>query len=302
MNVVTGAFSYTGRFIAGRLRALGEDVVTLSRSPAPPGSSIPARPLQFADEEALTESLRGADVLYNTYWIRFGRDGTGYERAVENSRKLFAAARRAGVERVVHLSVTNADAASPFPYFRGKAAVERALRESGLSYAIVRPTWIFGPDDILVNNLAWLLRRFPLFVLPGTGAYRVQPISIAETAALAVDAARSEEDLVFDAAGPETLAFAEVVDLVARATCSRTALASAPPRVALGLTKALSLLTRDVVLTREELGGLMAELLVSTEPPRGRIRFSSWIDGNGSTLGRSYVSELARNFRPYAPI
>ena len=302
MDVVTGAFSYTGRYIAERLLASGRRVRTLSRLPAPAEARVEAAPLQFADPAALTAALRGARVLYNTYWIRFPYGDSTFERAVENSRTLFAAAARAGVERIVHVSVTNADERSPLPYFRGKAAVERALRESEVSHAIVRPTWIFGSRDILVSNLAWVLRRFPLLVVPGNGAYEVQPIAAEDVAALAVEAGDASDDVTFDAAGPERLAFLEVVRLLRRATRSRALVVRAHPRLALALARLVDAMTDDVLLTREEVAGLTGSLLTSGEPPRGRASFRQWIERHGDSLGREYVSELERNFRGYAPL
>jgi NADH dehydrogenase len=302
MDVVTGAFSYTGRWIADELLQRGRDVVTLSRSAAPTGSPIAARPLQFADLEALTRSLEGAQTLYNTYWIRFERGTSTFERAVANTRALFTAAAAARVRRVVHVSVTNATLDSPLPYFRGKAELEVALRESGLPYAIVRPTLVFGPEDILVNNIAWGLRRFPIFLMPGEGDYRVQPVSVRDTARIAVDAGLAEENIEVDAAGPETLTFESLVRLVRGAVGANTRLLHVPPLLALAVSQVVGRARRDVILTREELDGLTASLLTSPDSPLGSERFSDWVLANAGTLGRAYVSELARNFRPYAPL
>jgi uncharacterized protein YbjT (DUF2867 family) len=305
LALVTGAFSYTGRAIAERLLAEGTSVRTLTRrgDPGdPPAARIEAAPLQFADQAALTASLRGARVLYNTYWIRFERGEATFARAVENTRVLFRAAAEAGVERIVHVSVTNAADDSPFAYFRGKAALERELTASGLSHAIVRPTLVFGREDILVNNIAWILRRFPIFLVPGAGEYRVQPVSVEDTAAICVAAAAGVEGQSLDAAGPDTYTFAELVSAVAASVGSRARFVRTSPRFALGLTRLAGIALRDVVLTRDELGGLMASLLVSAEPPRGRDRFSDWLGEEGDRLGQRYVSELARNFRPYAPL
>jgi uncharacterized protein YbjT (DUF2867 family) len=305
LSVVTGAFSYTGRAIAERLLASGETVRTLTRRDAPGdplADRIETAPLQFADAAALADSLRGARVLYNTYWIRFERGASTFARAVENTRTLFRAAARAGVERVVHVSVTNASEDSPFPYFRGKAALERELAASGLSHAIVRPTLVFGPEDILVNNIAWILRRAPLFLVPGDGRYRVQPVSVGDTAAICVAAADTVRGQTLDAAGPDTFTFEELVRLIAGAVGVPPRIVHASPGVALALSSLVGRARRDVLLTREELGGLMASLLVSDEPPRGRERFGDWVREEGDRLGRRYVSELARNFRPYAPL
>jgi NADH dehydrogenase len=304
-SVVTGAFSYTGRAIAERLLDRGDAVRTLTRRDAagdPLAARVESAPLQFRDRTALGEGLRGAETLYNTYWIRFERGDSTFALAVENSRVLFRAAAEAGVERVVHVSVTNAAEDSPFPYFRGKAAVERALAESGLPFAIVRPTLVFGSEDILVNNIAWILRRSPVFLVPGDGSYRVQPVSVADTAAICVAAAAEVRGQTLDAAGPDTFTFEELVRAVASAVGARRRIVHASRGAALALSRLVGLAMRDVLLTREELDGLMAGLLVSGGPPQGLERFTDWLAREGDRLGRRYVSELARNFRPYAPL
>jgi len=115
-DVVTGAFSFTGRFIARRLLAEEHRVKTLTNHPGRPGTediNIDVAPLQFTDRAALVESLRGADVLYNTYWVRFHRGRVRFGDAVANTRILLGAAREAGVRKVVHISVSNPSVDSP---------------------------------------------------------------------------------------------------------------------------------------------------------------------------------------------
>ena len=299
LDVVTGAFSYTGRHIAEALLARGRGVRTLTRRPAPAGhplaETVEARP--FAFDDSLVESLAGADTLYNTYWVRFERGETTFARAVENTRLLFDAAKRAGVRRVVHVSVANASPDSPFAYFRGKAATEEALRVSGLSHAIVRPTLVFGPGDILVNNVAWALRHVPVFLIAGDGRDEVQPVSVFDASRICVEAGASEENAAVDAAGPERYAFEDYIRLVKRASGGRARIGHAPPSVVVATSRLAGLFLRDVVLTRDELGMLEAGLLVSHEEPRGRDNFAAWLEQNGSTLGRKYASELGRNYR-----
>lgn len=298
LDIVTGAFSYTGRHIAEELLARGRRVRTLTRRPDPSHPLAPrveVAPLAFDD--SLVESLRGADTLYATYWVRFERGQATFDAAVSNIGVLLDAAARAGIRRVVHVSVANPDERSPFPYFRGKAQAEALVRASGLSYAIVRPTLVFGPEDILVNDIAWILRRVPLFLVPGDGRYEVQPISVGDTARICVEEGAAPGDVVVDAAGPERLAFEPFVRLIAAAVESRARIRTAPARLALAASSMLGLVVRDVVLTRDEVEALMAGLLVSDEPPRGRDRFEGWLSEVASTLGRSYQSELQRNFR-----
>lgn len=305
MDVVTGAFSFTGRAIAEELLQRGRKVRTLTRRDAP-GDPLAARieraELQFRDEEGLRRALDGVHTLFNTYWVRFAHGATTFDRAVENTRVLLRAARAAGARRVVHISVTNPSLDSPLPYFRGKAETEADVAGAGLSSAIVRPTLVFGPRDILVNNIAWGLRRSPVFPIAGDGSYRVQPVSVEDTAEICIDAAAQEEDVVLDAAGPETISYDELVRLVAAAVGSTARIVHWPAGRVLALARVTGRVRRDVLLTAEELAGLQASLLVSDEPPLGRASFRSWVAANGEVLGRGYVSELARNFRPYDPI
>jgi len=298
MDVVTGAFSFTGRYVAARLLELGREVRTLTRHPqtaSPFGPRVEAFPLDF-DPDTLTERLRGADTLYNTYWIRSPRGELTFERVLDNTTILLNAAREAGVRRVVQLSVSNASRSSTLPYFRGKALAEEALATSGLSYAIVRPTLVFAPEDVLVNNIAWLLRRLPLFVVPGSGRYTLQPVAVEDVADLAVSAALDTEPAVMDAAGPDIFSFEELVHLVREAVDSRAAVVHASPRLALGLSALTGKLLRDTLVSRAELAGLMQGLLTSKAAPTGTRRFADWLRENADSVGRSYVSERVRNW------
>src|SRR2546425_4673477 len=286
-SVVTGAFSYTGRYIAQRLLALGQSVKTLTRHPpSGSGGGIEVAPLNFANHNGFVDALRGATTLYNTYWVRFPRGRVTFEQAVANSERLIEAAVAAGVRRIVHISVTNAEATSSLPYFKGKGVVEEAIKRSGLSYAIIRPTLIFGQEDILLNNIAWFLRRLAVFGIPGNGAYRVQPVFVEDVADLAVFAASQTENLVVDAVGPEIYTFEALVRALAEAVGSRARLVHVSPAVAILAVGAAGRLVRDVVLTRDELRGLMAGLLVSNGPPTGRRRLSEWLGQYGGLLGR----------------
>jgi NADH dehydrogenase len=298
-HAVTGALGFSGRHIAARLLARGDEVVTLTNHPDradPFGGRVSIARLAFDEPGALATSLAGVDTLFDTYWIRFPMGGVTHADAVRHSRTLVAAAGRAGVRRVVHVSIANPDPASPLSYYRGKAQAEAALVTSGLSHAILRPAVLFGDEPILVNAIAWLLRRFPVFAIPGDGRYALQPIHVDDLAALALEAAGRDDDLVWDAAGPEVLSFTELVGTIRDAVGSRARLVHVPPLLALLAARGLGALVDDTLLTREELDGLMANLLVSRELPRGTALFSDWVRDAGSWLGRGYLPEVARRF------
>ena len=296
---VTGAFSYSGKFITKRLLERGEEVLTLTGHPNRPdpfGGKVKTFPLDF-DEASMRRSLQGVDVLVNTYWVRFDKGKNTQPRAVENTRKLVNAARAAGVKRMVHISITNPSTESHLPYFWGKAANEKAVIESGMSYAILRPTVLVGYEDILVNNIAYLLRRFPFFLLPGDGSYKLQPVHVDDLAALAVEGVYRTDNYIIDAVGPDILTFKEMVQLVGEKIGARRPLIPAPPRLALLAAQFLSLFVSDVILTPEEVDGLMAGLLVSNEPPRGNIRLADWLEENKDRVGADYASEIKKHYQ-----
>ena len=296
---VTGAFSYSGKYITSRLLARGEEVITLTNHPNRPdpfAGKVKAFPLNFQNEQELISNLRGVDVLVNTYWIRFDKGNNTQPRAVENTKILVNAAAKAGVKRIVHISITNPSADSHLPYFWGKAANEKAVIDSGMSYAILRPTVLFGKEDVLINNIAWLLRRLPVFGLPGNGSYKLSPVYVDDLAELAADAVYKKENYVWDAVGPDEFSFKEMTQLIGKAVHANRLLISLPPRLALWAAQFMSIFVNDVMLTPEEVDGLMANLLISKEPPRCRTSLRNWLAENKATVGKQYASELARHF------
>ena len=299
-HVVTGAFSYTGKYIARRLLAEGHTLRTLTGRPRPDdplASEIEGFPLDFSNTAALTDAMRGADTLYNTYWIRFERGAVTFEQAVENSLALIAAAVDAGVRRIVHVSAMSASPASPLAYFRGKGLVEEAIHASGLSYGILRPSLVFGLGDVLVNNIAWTLRRMPVMAAASGGRFEFQPVYVDDVAEIAVAAGREDADVTWDAVGPERYTTPELIHLVADAIGRRAFVMPLPPRLFLASSTLLGFLLRDVIMTRDELASLMGGLLVSPDPPRGRTSLREWARENASSLGRRYASEVARHYR-----
>jgi NADH dehydrogenase len=301
LHIVTGAFGYSGRYIAERLVEAGRQVRTLTNHPNPRDPlffRVQTMPFLFENPKALVESLRGARVLINTYWVRFNRGAVTYDLAVRNTQSLIRAAVEAGVRRFVHVSITNPSEDSPLPCFRGKAILERSLIESGLSYAIARPTVLFGREDILLNNIAWMLRRFPVFAVFGRGEYRVQPVYVGDLAAKAVEMAEGTDSVVIDAVGPETYSYEALVRLIARHIGGGRSprIIHLPPWAGLLASKVLGRLIGDVIVTRDEIRGLMANLLVSANPPTCPTSLSDWLARHGAELGKEYHSELARHF------
>ena len=272
IDTVTGAFSYSGRAIASELVARGRRVRTLT-------------------------AMEGSTTLFNTYWVRFAHDTMTHEHAVENTRTLFWAAKRAGVHKVVHVSILHPSSSSPYPYFRGKALCERALAESGLPAAVLRPSVLFDEHGVLLNNIAWLLRRLPAIAVGGRGDYHVRPIHVGDFATLAVEAAAWPEDRTVDAVGPERPTFNELVREIRGAVGSRSAVVHVPRPVLLCGARALGVALRDVLLTSDEYRSMAEGLADSDETATGQTRLTTWLAEHGDELGRTYASELDRHFR-----
>jgi uncharacterized protein YbjT (DUF2867 family) len=300
LDVVTGAFSYSGAAIARELHAAGRRVRTLTGHPdrAPADTEVEVRPLSFDDAAELTRNLQGAHTLYNTYWVRFAHGRVDHDTAVANSRALFHAAAAAGVRRIVHVSITHPSPDSPYPYFRGKAQVEQTLAETGVSHAIVRPAILFGGDGVLINNIAWLLRHLPVFAVGGDGGYRIRGIHVDDLARLCAGLGTGADDVVVDAVGPESLTFRELVDSVRSAVGSHALVVPVPGPLLVAASRALSFVLRDTLLTSEEYHAMAEGLADSDAPATGQIRLTDWITEHADDLGRRYANELDRHFRP----
>ena len=297
IHAVTGAFGYTGRYIARKLLARNHQVITLTNSlhkPDPFAGQVQAYPFHWEDPAQLAETLRGVKVLYNTYWVRFNHKNFSHAQAVANTKILFDAARSAGVERIVHVSITNPSPDSPYEYFRGKAQLEEALRATGVSYAILRPTVIFGREDILINNIAWILRRLPVISVFGDGDYRLQPIYVEDFAALAVQQGESRENVIINAIGPETFTYRQLVQTIGEIIGCPRPIISAPPWLGYAAGWLIGKWVGDVFITREEIAALMDDLLYVDAPPAGETRLTRWTQAHADELGREYASELAR--------
>jgi len=296
-DVVTGAFGYSGKYITQRLLEQGCTVRTLTNSinrPNPFGNQVQAYPYDFENIDKLTESLRGAAVLYNTYWVRFDYADFSHAAAIENSLKLFAAAKQAGVRRVVHISITNPSETSSLPYFSGKARLERGLIESGLSYAILRPAVLFGKEDILINNIAWTLRHLPVFGVFGDGSYWIQPIYVDDLARLAVEQGQDLTNRIINAIGPETFTYRDLVHTIGTIIGKNRPIISVSPSLGYWIGWILGKLMGDILITRDEITGLMQERLYTYSPPVGTTCLTDWAKEHASTLGLHYASELKR--------
>jgi uncharacterized protein YbjT (DUF2867 family) len=297
--VITGAFSYTGKYATRILLDRGFQIRTLTNHPSrenPYGDNIQAFPMDFKHPDRLCNILQGSSALINTYWVRFPRGQKTFETAVHNTRVLIGAAKEAGIKRIVHVSIANPSLQSPLGYYKGKARLEQDIMNSGLSYAVLRPTVIFGTEDILINNIAWFIRHFPAFGIPGNGRYAIRPIYVEDMALLIADAVSQDENRICDAVGPETYMFKDLVTLIASQIGRSVYLLHLPAFLAYLFTYFIGLAVGDTILTWQEYRGLMGNLLDSREPASGTTRLSRWLADNRDRIGKRYASEIARHY------
>ena len=302
--LITGASGFIGGAISHRL--IGRDEIrSLTSHPEKNrfGERVQSFAYDFDAPMRMEEAFRGVDVFVNSYYVRFNYGRATFELAVDRTRELIALARLAGVRKIVHVSVSNADERSDLPYYSNKGRIERLVRESGLDYTILQPAIVVGPGDILVNNIAFFLRRLPVFTIFERGDYRVQPITVDAFADLAIEAIDAIDgapgNATLPVAGPRDWIFLDLVRAVHAAVGSRARLVHAPPALALAGLKVAGLFLGDVVLTPDEVKGLMREYLYVERPLRRGADFAEWLaqPDVASTLGRRYESELARHFR-----
>jgi len=299
--LITGASGFIGGAIADRLIERAE-IRSLTSHPAKNrfGDRVRSFAYDFAQPARMADAFHGADVFVNSYYVRFNYGKWTFDRAVECSRHLIALARDAGVRKIVHVSVSNASEQSDLPYYRNKARIEQLVDRSGVPYTILRPAIVVGGGDILVNNIAYFLRRLPVFTIFGRGGYRVQPITLDAFADVGVEAiGGGHQNETLAVAGPRDWRFLEMVRAIRTAVRSRAAIVPAPAWLALPGLRIAGVFLRDVVLTPDEIKGLTREYLCADRPVRRGADFDAWLalPAVAASLGRRYASELARHFR-----
>jgi uncharacterized protein YbjT (DUF2867 family) len=298
IHAVTGAFGYSGKYITHKLLASGHTVMTLTNSPDRNndfGNSVQVRALSFSDPDRLATALQGVDVLYNTYWVRFNKPPLfTHAEAVRNTSVLLNAAKRAGVQRIVHVSITNPSLTSSLEYFHGKAEIEEMIKALEIPYTILRPTVLFGQEDILINNIAWAFRHLPVIGVFGDGLYRVQPIYVEDLANLAVLAGTATSNEIINAIGPETFTYRDLVQTIGDLIGRKRPIISVSPGVGYFASWWIGKIVQDEFVTREEIAGLMQNLLYVSSAPTGTTKLTDWITAHRATLGQHYTSEMAR--------
>jgi uncharacterized protein YbjT (DUF2867 family) len=124
---------------------------------------------------------------------------------------------------------------------------------------------------------------------------------VEDVADISVQSGLAETDEVIDAVGPETFTFEELIRLIARTIGSRVLFVHVPPAAALAAAGAIGRIVGDVVVTTDELRGMMAELVTTEGPATGTRSLTDWLRYNADVVGKRYASEVSRHYRSPAP-
>ena len=262
---LAGGSGFIGRAIARRLVAGGGiKVRVLSREPdkaraqldLPGGEFVRA---DIAKPASLKDALPGADTIvdaiqFDGYPVEDPRRGLTFELIdYGGAVALIDAAKQAGVRQFIYISGAAADENSTHPGFRAKGRAERAIRESGLTYTIFRPSLVYGPEDKVVNGLARALRFAPLFGVPGTGRQKVQPVLVDDLAACVMLAVSGRgRNGTYDVGGPDLMTFDAMMEIIMDASGHRRPLFHIPESIMRGIGGLLEklpnpILSRDAV-------------------------------------------------------
>ncbi|MDE1834491.1 MAG: NAD(P)H-binding protein [Candidatus Micrarchaeota archaeon] len=298
-DVVIGGTGFTGKYITKCLLKYKHKVVALTKHVNRDnefGRKITIKPLDFENQENLVETMNGSRCVFNTYWVRFNYGGSSFDEAVRNSKAIIDACVDAKVKRLVHISVLDPSKNYKYDYFRAKMEVESYIEKSGLSYAILRPALLFGEEDILMNNITYLIRKYGLFFIFGSGEYKVTPTYVGDVAKEAVLQSRLNKNIIEDALGPEAFGFEELVRYIATTIGRPTRVAHLNKAFIPLVSKFLNICMHEPVVTSDEMGLLMDNGLYSDSKPIGSIRFSKWLKERKDTYGTEYHSETKRHF------
>ena len=237
---VAGGSGFVGAGIVVELHRRGENVVVLSHRPERARATLPdeveAHKADVADPQSLGPGLAGCEALvislaFPNSPMESPRRGYTFDAVdAAGTERLVASAQAAGVRRIVYISGAGAAADAPRHWFRAKARAEAAVTGSGLEYTIIRPTWVYGPDDVALNRFLGFARWLPFVPLTGSGNQQLSPVFIDDVGRLAADAVRSDSarNQVFELGGPETLSMREIIRTALRVSGRRRPLLPAP--------------------------------------------------------------------------
>jgi uncharacterized protein YbjT (DUF2867 family) len=274
---VAGGTGFVGRAIVGELAARGYRPIVLSHRAGASdsaGSGGPeTRPADVTRPETLAQALAGVDALviclaFRNSPIEAPRRGRTFDKVdAAGTEALAAAARQAGLRRLVYVSGAGAAPDATRHWFRAKWRAEEAVRNSGIAFTILRPTWIYGPGDRSLNRFIGFSRWLPFVPQIGNGRQLVSPVFIDDIGGLVVDALETPAALnaTLEVGGPQTLTMDEVIREALRTLRRRRPILHAPVRLMKLLTRPLTLLPSPP-LTPDAIDFIVQAAQVDTAP------------------------------------
>jgi uncharacterized protein YbjT (DUF2867 family) len=270
---VFGGTGFLGRRIVARLRARGSPVRIASRHPARSRTlfgngrpEIAAVRADIEDRGSLASALAGMGGVVNAVSLYVEQPPHTFRSVhVEAAGNVAAEARRAGIERFVHISGVGTDPASASPYIRSRAEGELAVQAAFPNATIVRPTVMFGVDDAFLNTMLTLVGQLPVFPIFGSGGTRLQPVSVEDVGEATVRAL-DRDPAVYELGGPEIYEYRELVQTVARQAGSRSVvwLVFPVPFAAWGMLARIAELLPAPPLTRNQVDLMKIDTVAST--------------------------------------
>jgi uncharacterized protein YbjT (DUF2867 family) len=247
---VAGGTGLVGGAIARELAARGHKVVVLTRRPPSTGGPFEYRRADATRPDGLAAALAGVEALvislaFRNSPIEAPRRGQTFELVdAAGTETLVAAAREAGIRRLVYISGAGAAPDAAKHWFRAKWRAEEAIRGSGITYTILRPSWIYGPGDHSLNRFVGFSRWLPFIPQIGNGRQLLAPVFVGDVGALVADALATQaaDNVALDVGGPETMTMDEIVRTALRVLGRRRPILHAPVALMKALTAPLTVL------------------------------------------------------------
>ncbi|MEO8639639.1 MAG: NAD(P)H-binding protein [Chloroflexota bacterium] len=302
---VAGGSGFVGGGIAAELFARGHRAIVLSRqgeaARGPLPDSVEVRRADAAQSDGLVEALSGVDALVIALAFRNspmeapGRGETFMDVDAAGTEHLVAAARKAGVKRVVYLSGAGAAPDAARHWFRAKWRAEEAIRGSGIAWTIIRPTWIYGPRDASLNRFIGFARQLQAVPMTNFGRQLLAPVFIDDIGRLAADSVVAPAAIgqVLEVGGPETLPMREVIARALRAAGIRRPIIPGPAAL-IRLGAAPLKLLPSPPLTPDAVDFINQPATVDVAPLLERMprRLTPLDEGLASYLGRAHGDDL----------
>lgn len=233
MLLVTGAGGFAGSRIVAQLVRAGEHPRAMVRDLARAQTRLPASGVELiradtTQPDTLAPAVAGVDTIIHTAFITADRKqgpGAGYEQTnVYGTQNLLAAARGAGVQRIIELGGLGTRAAPAGSYMAGRYAADQAIKHSGMGWSILAPSIQFGQGSAFFNGLANLIRQAPFVPMVGDGRRRFQPIWVEDVATCVVQMTREPrrfDGRVVEVGGPEIYTYSQILDMLMRTLGTR---------------------------------------------------------------------------------